>query len=255
VSVDFSCLAGAYGGWITADALTREHARLLAGTIAEHGNLIWRENPYDPLAATCDMPGAVVDTTQVVDLRGKTADDIIKEADYAHRKAVKKARAEGISVRCGATVDDWRHHFQAYQISQKRWQRNRLRVAGHYPWRLFDAMRRLDSPHIKLWIAERGSAFLAGVVAFYWNHHAVAWHGAAFDEYMHLRPNNLLYAEMIGDAAANGYWWFDCNPCGGIEGVAKFKEHLGAKRLPSRVMLRSSGLRRMGLWLRRLGLR
>jgi lipid II:glycine glycyltransferase (peptidoglycan interpeptide bridge formation enzyme) len=92
----------------------------------------------------------------------------------------------------------------------------------------------------------------ASVICFYWNNHAVAWHGAAFEEFFDLRPNNLLYDHMIRSAFHQGYQWFDCNPAGGLAGVIAFKDNLGALRMQSRIVDQSSLVKKTGLFIRKI---
>jgi lipid II:glycine glycyltransferase (peptidoglycan interpeptide bridge formation enzyme) len=82
-------------------------------------------------------------------------------------------------------------------------------------------------------------------VCFYWNSHAVAWHGAASPEDFRIRSNHLMYYEIMKDAAGKGIHWFDMNPSGGNRGVVEFKEHLGTVKLQSRIVVRRSGMMRL----------
>jgi len=244
---------GTYGGWLSSDALGPEHARLLAAYILGSGPVAWRENPFDESLAGIELAGSTEDFTQVVDLRGRNAASIAGDADYAHRKAVRKAETSGVRVRVGTSPADWDAHYSAYRESQGRWRSRRLEVGIRYPQRLFRHLAGLDSPHIRLWIAEVEGTLAASVVCFYWNHHAVAWHGAGRSAFFDRRPNNLLFAHVIGDACERGYFWFDFNPCRQLDGVAKFKEHLGASRVRTRLVLRESAVRAAVRKLRKMG--
>jgi lipid II:glycine glycyltransferase (peptidoglycan interpeptide bridge formation enzyme) len=69
---------------------------------------------------------------------------------------------------------------------------------------------------------------------FYWGGHAVYWHGAAHEDALQLRPTHVLHAAIIKDACARGYRYYDFNPSGGLEGVARFKAGFGTELVPFR---------------------
>jgi hypothetical protein len=237
--------AGTYGGWISTSSLTQSHAELLAAEIILHGNVRWRENPFDPLLARVTIPGAIMDTTQVVELSDREGTGLLDRASHAHRKAVAKAKASGITVRQAESQDDWNNHFKAYSASMQRWRSRRMSSAMRYSPDFFYHLQKQPSENVKLWIAEHQQKLAASVICFYWRWHAVAFHGAAREEYFPLRPNNMLYAVMIDDAARRGYQWFDLNPSGGHRGVEEFKTHLGAQRRVCRFLDRKCGLRKV----------
>jgi hypothetical protein len=229
--------AGTYGGWIGKKPLTPGHACLLADLIAGNRAISWRENPFDPLAGHYDIPGAAEDFTHAycVDTPGV---DPLRGASGGHRRAVRQAREHGIAVRVGGSMEDWRGHFDAYRSSLARWSDRHLRIGSRYSWEFFSALAKANSPHIKLWIAELHGKLLSSMVTFYWNRHAVAWHGGAYAESFHLRPNDLLLETFVHDAREKGYRHIDLNPSAGLANVAAFKDHLGAQRMPHRVLVR-----------------
>lgn len=239
----FSMPAGTFGGWLSADSLTKEHAYQLIACFQEIHDLVWRENPYDPLLASIDMRNTVDDFTQTIDLRQGFA---VAEArsDNAHRKAVKKAYDNGVSIIEASNLEQWRSYFLLYEASRDRWKKKKLLRNRGYDWTIFEEIYRSPPEHRRLWLAQVKGTPVAGILCFYWNRHAVAWHGAAAAEFFECRPNNLLYQYVGRHAAEAGYHWFDCNPSGGFKGVVEFKEHLGARKLRSRVVNNRSFFRR-----------
>ncbi|MBD3390597.1 MAG: GNAT family N-acetyltransferase [Chitinivibrionales bacterium] len=232
--------AGTFGGWVTADSLNAGHARAAAAHLVRLPNLIWRENPYDPLLGEIDIPGSATDNTHAVDLR-EGFDPVYARWSRGHVNAVNKAKRGGVVVGRAGAVEDWRRHFDSYRQLRHRWRK----PSTDYRWRLFEALRENQSDHIVLWAAQRDGRQLASVICFYWNTHAVAWHAAASREDFGIRANHYMYYEIMRDAAARGYHWFDMNPSGGSPGVASFKEHLGCRELPSRVVIRRSGIQKL----------
>jgi len=216
------------------------------------GNIVWRENPYDPLLGAQAIAGAAEDFTQVVDLT-QSDDALRKSASRAHAKALKKALREGVTVDASDNLDDWKRHFRAYELSLVRWRRagTEKKYIRPYTWDLFRIIFEKKSSHCKLWCARYRGSLIASVLCFYWNRHAVAWHGAALEEFLSVRPNNLLYQHMIDHARHEGYRWFDCNTPGGLKGVVEFKDNLGTQRLKSRLLDKASKKRKILQKIRR----
>jgi hypothetical protein len=238
--------AGTFGGWISRDNVTVDHTRMLVDYMLGLDNVAWRENPYDPWIGTLDITGAEDDFTQVVDL-SQGADELQKAASRAHAKALRKARREGVVVSEADSLVDWKQHFRAYELSLVRWKKagKERKLIKPYTWDLFKIIYEKKTPHCKLWCARFKGAVAASALCFYWNKHAVAWHGAALEEFFGVRPNNLLYQHMIDHARESGYHWFDCNTPGGLKGVVEFKDNLGTQRKKSRVVDKASKKRRI----------
>jgi hypothetical protein len=247
----WSMPAYTYGGWLSPTALTDAHGRAVAAELLSLCDLVWRENPYDPVIAGLDLSRSIDDFTQAVDLRDGM-DAAEKRFDHAHRKAVKKAARSGVTVAEASRFDEWLSYFSLYGDSRRRWQsKNLLRNRG-FGLAMFRAIYESPAEHRKLWLARVNGECAAGIICFYWKGHAVAWNGAGAARFFDCRPNNLLYEHAIRQAAEAGNEWFDCNPSGGLAGVVEFKEHLGARRLRSRVIEKRSPVRRAAELVRRV---
>jgi hypothetical protein len=245
----WSMPAYTYGGWISAAPLTEAHGRAIVARLHSVRDLVWRENPYDPLAGGLDLSHDLEDFTHTVDLRDGIA-AVENRFDHAHRKAVKKAAASGVAIAEASHLDEWMSYFSLYGETRLRWEaKNLIRNRG-FGMPLFKAIHESPPRHRKLWLARIDGALAAGIICFYWKGHVVAWHGAGAAEYFKYRPNNLLYEHAMRHAAGTGAAWFDCNPSGGLDGVVEFKEHLGAGRLRSRVINKRSAVRRAAEWVR-----
>jgi hypothetical protein len=247
--IHFSMPAFCYGGWVSRQDLSEAHAQSLAAWLRRFPDLVWRENPFDPLLAGIDLGQADDDFTQVVDLAGGFAAAGAR-FDHAHRKAVKKARAAGVTVAEASSSGQWENYFSLYQRSRDRWKGRGLLRSRGYDAALIDAVRECPPEYRKLWIAEVKGRPAAAIICFYWKRHAAAWLGAGAAEFFDCRPNNLLYEEAIRHAAEAQFSWFDCNPSAGLAGVAEFKAHLGAKKLRARIVNKRSTLRRFAERLR-----
>lgn len=250
VTLHWSMPACTFGGWVPSKELTEAHGRAIVSRLHTLRDLVWRENPYDPVPAGLDLSHDLDDFTQAVDLRDGIA-AVEGRFDYAHRKAVRKAEKSGVSIAEASGFDEWIMYFSLYGESRRRWKtKNLLRNRG-FPIELFKAIHESPVEHRKLWLARIDGALAAGILCFYWKGHVVAWSGAGSAGFFNCRPNNLLYEHAIRHAAAAGNSWFDCNPSGGLAGVVEFKQHLGARRLRSRVINKRSIARRMAEWVRR----
>jgi hypothetical protein len=244
--------AGTFGGWLSSDPLTRSHSQALVNYMLGFGNIFWRENPYDPLLHEMTIPGSIEEFTQTIDLT-KSVEVLQKASSRAHVKAINKARREGVIVTEAQDLDDWKEHFRLYEKSVIRWKNAGTAKKPYkpYSWDLFKLIFDKGPPHCKLWCARCKGKLAASVLCFYWNQHAVAWHGSANEEFFDVRPNNFLYQHMILHARENDYHWFDCNTPGGLNGVVEFKDHLGTQRLSSRFLDKTSITRKIVRAVRR----
>jgi len=250
----FSSPGGTYGGWLSASALTPEHVKHLFGVLISKTNLTFRVNPFDPssrlISGGVDSIGNTGgisrkdDFTNVLDLtKGERA--ITLGLSKGHRSAIKSAERAGVTVRAAETQSEWDQYYELYQSSLERWRAGgpAMRPRSVYPLSLFRRIREIRTGNETLWLAFKEGAPIAGALFFYWNGHAVSWHGASSSRYFDIRPNNLLYWEIILDAISRGCETFDFNPSGGYGGVESFKKHFGAQPLPTPVISTKTPLR------------
>lgn len=214
---------GTYGGWISKEKLTDEHARALVDYITALGDVEWYTNPFDPHAAVIHAAGGVDDVTDAMVFDGDF-DTVFRSWSKGHRAAVKQAQRSGVTVRPAAGVDDWKAYYGAYEDSHRRWGDAASEQMG---WELFEILSHLPSDLVRLWLAVVGGNVVAGALCFYAARHVVYWHGSAYAEHFKKRPVNLLVHDAARDACERGYRWFDFNPSGGLEGVRSFKTSFG----------------------------
>lgn len=219
--------AGTFGGWLSDADVTIADSHLLTSLLQKKRALVWRWNPYAPAAPPSGRSSD--DVTHVVDLVTDVA-DLTRSWSKGHRSAAQKAERAGIQIRCSESQGDWWAYYQLYGKSLARWGDKASTV---YTWRLFAALSMASSSYRRLWVAEYEGRAVAGAVIFYGPRHVVYWHGAADDEYFHLRPVHMLIREAMRDARERGLYWFDFNPSGGHVGVKSFKKGFGARELPA----------------------
>jgi CelD/BcsL family acetyltransferase involved in cellulose biosynthesis len=224
-----------YGGWISAAPLTTGHAVLLTKWLlaSEGTNLVWRLNPYDPLALAaaqiCHI-SAQKDVTHSIRLNADP-DTLFKGFKKGCREDIRKAQKRGsIEVRPATTVDEWRAYYRVYQDSLTRWG---LGPDGGYRWELFDTLRRRESPNVRLWVARFDGQIVSGELSFYSQKQSVSWHAATLKDYLRSGVGKFQSFEIMKDCCARGLAWLDFNPSAGLGGVKELKEQFRAEPLPA----------------------
>ena len=236
-----------YGGWISEQPLTTSHAVLLTRWLleAEGKNLVWRLNPYDPLALPAAMicsVGARRDQTHAVRLSADP-EQLFKGFKKGTREDIRKAQKKGcIEVSAAESVEEWRAYHRVYQDSLARW--------GHSPdegyrWELFDQLRRLDSPYVRLWIARYDGQVVSGELSFYSQRHSVSWHAATLKDYLRSGVSKYQSFEILKDCCARGLDWLDFNPSAGLDGVKELKESFRAEALPAPLVYVDTAVKRL----------
>jgi hypothetical protein len=245
--------AGTFGGWISRDNLQLSHTQALVNYLLRLKNISWRENPYDPFLSKVVIPESNEEFTQTIDLKSHEGINQYP-ISRAHTKALKKAVREGVTIHEANQISEWKEHFKIYEESLARWEKagTAKKHFRPYTWDLFKIIFEKYPAYRKLWYARYNNSMAASVLCFYWNKHAVAWHGGARQDFFHVRPNNLLYQHMIDFARKSGYHWFDCNTPGGLKGVIEFKDNLGTQRMKSRFIDKASKTKKLVLMIRKL---
>ncbi|MDR0330109.1 MAG: GNAT family N-acetyltransferase [Chitinispirillales bacterium] len=253
----FSSPSCNYGGWISASMLTQEHVDRLAVVLVSKKNLTFRVNPFDPSSSYISKAkfannpligkseiSFTDDFTHTLDLT-KGEHSIMQGLSGGHRRGIKNALREGVSVKAAQSRDEWDRYYGLYQKSLERWRAGgpELKTKTVYPRSLFGRIYENRTGNETLWLAVKDGRPVSGALFFYWNRHAVYWHGASDARYFNLRPNNLLFWEAIADAARRGYKVLDFNPSGGYSGVELFKERFGAERVYAPILSTKTPLR------------
>ncbi len=236
-----------YGGWLSQQPLSTAHAVLLTRwLLAPDGkNLVWRLNPYDPMALEaamiCNISGRR-DVTHSVRLNAD-AETLFKGFKKGCREDIRKAQKRGnITVTPATTVEEWKAYYRVYQDSLRRW--------GHgpndgYKWELFDTLRRRDSSNIRLWIARYDGQVVSGELSFYSRHQSVSWHAATLRDYLRSGVSKYQSYEILKDCCARGFDWLDFNPSAGLDGVKELKESFRAEAMPAPLVYVDNGLKRV----------
>lgn len=182
--------------------------------------------------------------TQVIDLSPAHAESPARDWAPDPRRRLRIARENGVTVRAADSPADWDAYHDLYLKSLRRWG---ARATSAYPRALFESFRiAAGAPEtrgkIRLWLAEHEGKAAAGYIAFYHNAHACIWHGAADEAYFKLGAAQLLYHDMIADAAERGFPAFDLMGSGGLGALEAFKTSLGARTVEYEGILNRTGI-------------
>jgi hypothetical protein len=228
-----SSWAGCYGGMIS-DAPLGPPARRGAWKAVLRAHRIARLHMTGhPWLGAATLPEGV-DLTQDVTHVVRLQDSGPPESRFSegHRRAIRAAGRAGVAVDVARSIEEYREYALVYDDALARWGD---RATSRYPRELFENGWRLGREHpehMELWVARHRDRIVAGAWIFTWNAHAVYWHGATRTDAMPLRPGHLLHARILRACAERGLAWYDFNPSGGHEGVARFKAGFGAEPRP-----------------------
>jgi CelD/BcsL family acetyltransferase involved in cellulose biosynthesis len=248
VSTFHSSPAGGFGGWISRDDLSPEHAKSLIKYLRKLPRLQWRLNPHDPNAANIQSIFDEPAESFVIDLGG-SRDSLLRTWARGARDAVNQARRSGVTVRRGSSASDWDAYFEVYQDSLRRWGD---KATSRYTRELFDLLEASSSGHVHLWLAEREGQVIAGAVNLASRELVIGWHLSALEAAFKLRPVNLLLFESIADYSEQGFRRFDLGTSGGHQNISDFKRRLGSEPIPAPSLDHRSPLMRGVLQIQRL---
>jgi CelD/BcsL family acetyltransferase involved in cellulose biosynthesis len=225
---------GTFGGWLSRDPLTLDHAHQLMDWLlrGHRHSLVWRLNPYDPLCFQAGQHQGLrcrSDETYALELAGGP-DVLFKRFKSRCRSDIRRAQQAGFVIELARTEQDYHDYHQVYENSLRRWGNERHEG---YRERLFSLLFERRSPHVQLWLARHHGQIVSGNVCFYARRHVVYWLGATLEQHLASGVAKLLMYEIIRDSCHKGYSWFDFNPSATLPGVKFFKEGFGAKPLPA----------------------
>ena len=219
---------GSVGGWLAEAPLTPGHVDALVALLRDDlGDVELRVSPYAPHVARAHADAVDSDETQATALQ-PGFDAVFKRWSKGHRAAARQAEREGVSVRRARDLPDWRQYYAIYEETHERWGDT---AQSHHPWALFERLAAREDGSVTLWLAVADGEPVAGALCLNAAHHVAYWHGAARAAALPRRPVHRLMYVAMRDAAARGAHWFDFNPSGGLEGVARFKRGFGTRAL------------------------
>ena len=153
---------GTVGGWPSAGPLGDEHLAVLRDFVLRRiGDLVWRWNPYAAPGADLVAGIGEPDETHVLELSPGFEALFRGTRRRGIRSAVRKAEKSGVTTRLAAAPVDWQHYDDLYRRSLQHWGEKATTV---YEPRLFEALARLQSPGVRLWLAIHADQPVAGAL-------------------------------------------------------------------------------------------
>jgi hypothetical protein len=220
------------GGWLSKKRLTVDHVHAayayLYGLLK---NVCWRLNPFDPVTDTIMLPVDRSSEMQTIDLH-EDFERVYGKFCRTHRQAVNKATRAGLQIRQAECIDEWKIFYDIYLQSVERWGAKACLV---HSWKLVEGLYRSNSGHMTLWLCCLGEKIIAGSLCLYGKKHIAPWLCVFDRNYVPHRPMHFLYCEIMKDACARKYIWFDMG-ISRCEGLRSFKEGFGARPYRSPVI-------------------
>lgn len=224
---------GTYGGWIASAPLEPEHARLLTDHLLSLDDLVWMENPYDPLARASLGATGAAETTWNIDLRAGR-DDILRRMNK-HRIPQMMRSAERRGLTWGPLRDeDLDEAVRVYADCAARWAEPTV-----YTPEMFRLLRAQPGCDMFGAYQQDGQLIMAAVllrgpkIVSYW----LAFARTAA---LPLHPYKFLNYHLVLHYADAGFHWFDFLPSGPSAGADTFKRQFGANEVPLRMVVRRS---------------
>ncbi len=219
---------GTQTGWLAPRALAPSEVEELVTVVrSQLDDLDWKTSPLQHGEGTAQPMATAY--SRLVDLRAG-ADAVRAQWSKGHKAAYNKGVRLGVQVRRADEPEEWHRFWELYQDTIRRWEAAGEPVTSRYDRALFEALRCADGA--RLWVAERNGEILSAAVFLYAPRTAVYFHGASSGEALDLRPNNVLFPEVMFQAAADGADWADLGASGGHEKVDEFKRRFGAVLAP-----------------------
>jgi CelD/BcsL family acetyltransferase involved in cellulose biosynthesis len=157
---------------------------------------------------------------------GHDADAVEHGYDSSVRRAIRRARRSGLVVRVGTSTGDLAQTFYELHVETRR----RLGLPVQ-PQRFFaNLWRCLGDDLCRVVLVESNGRPVAGALFLTWRSHLVYKYGASDSRYWSMRPNNLVFAETIRWACANGFTELDLGRTDpDAESLKRFKRGWGAE--------------------------
>lgn len=161
-------------------------------------------------------------STYILDLL--TPGEVWKKLDPRVRQHINRARRDGVTIRKGSSVEDFRIFYRLNLKVKKR-----IGVPGHPEDFLLNIGRDM-SDICTLYLAELKNRVIGGHMVLKFNGVMLSAFAASNDRYRKNQPNSLLYWTAIEDACREGTRCFDFGRTSPAEpGGTTFKKHWGTE--------------------------
>ncbi|MGH9406218.1 MAG: GNAT family N-acetyltransferase [Terriglobia bacterium] len=193
------CLDPSANPVTTVDALAR-------GLLAEAGRAeivtlyAWSWTPLDALV-NHGYRRRVTEGAVVLDLR-LGPDELFKCFDEGRRRNIRQAMKKGVEVSPASTPEDFRAYYEVF----KAWRLTpRKVIEADVPFEAFERAARLTGNH-RYFLARHLGRVIAGISLRFLQGGLLEYAGnSSLDEFLHLKPNDLLHWRAIEWAHQEGF--------------------------------------------------
>lgn len=163
--------------------------------------------------------------TVVIPLAGRTTAQLWRGLASAARRAVHKAEASGLTVVEAQTNSGLDTYYQMCEEVYRTAGRPPHLSATFYQaaWQALAAQGKL-----KLWFVMHHQAIVAGAIFLIHRDTAIYLSGASYDQWLPLRPNNLVQWQFMCWALEHNYRSYDLGGVA-VPGITRFKLSLGGQ--------------------------
>ncbi len=217
-----------YGGFVGDRESITQFLDLVNGWARKQG--IHRVQIVDPhIKIKQDLPDfkCVEWFRHVLQLEGKSVEEIWSDYRDSLKRNIKTALSSDLSLESIRSREHVELFYRLYLDSMKR-----NKAQARYPLELFCEIFDLLIPEFAdiLFMNHQGRP-AAGIVVIYSQKTAHYFHGGSDSNYLHLRPNDLLFHNAIRAAKDKGKSYFDfMGSTEKMPGLIRFKEKWGAQR-------------------------
>ena len=157
--------------------------------------------------------------THMIDLE-RSENEIFNGFSDAKKRNIKRARKEKLYVKEIKSEYAIKKYYLMYLDSLRRWNAKKI-------FKLDFFKKLLESDLASLYMVQYHGDYVAGAIILKGNTEAVYWHGAAFQRYFQLRPNDLLHWEIMRSLKSQDILIYNMGSSNNIEGVERFKKGYG----------------------------
>ncbi|MGZ7209601.1 MAG: peptidoglycan bridge formation glycyltransferase FemA/FemB family protein [Methanobacterium sp.] len=165
--------------------------------------------------------------THILDLEGKTFEDIWKNYNGKTRTSIRKAEKTGVEVRDATSLNDFKIFYDIFSNASKKWG---LETPPE-PFQLLENVYKYGSDHVELSLAIKDDKIIAGLLSFLYSKTVNLYMSAFLPEYGTFNPKRMLYSESIEYACQEGCEYLNMGPSGNIDHIGNFKEEFGAEKV------------------------
>ncbi|HOL94132.1 MAG TPA: GNAT family N-acetyltransferase [bacterium] len=144
-----------------------------------------------------------------------------------NRTNIRRAQAQGVRAEWSNSREAVLAMKQLYQRATHRWE-----GVETIPEQFFDTLVDLPGEEVRIWLAWKDDALLAGNLVFSGKGEAQYFAGASDERFTQFHGSKWLMSEIIRDACERGFSYFNFGGSGGLAGVEQFKRIFGGEAVP-----------------------